>query len=311
MYTFSGDETAPFFDFLDVDVVLVFSCMGATYGTAKNGVGVASMGVMRSKLIMKLIIPIVMAKVLGIYGLIIAIIISTDGAHRIPHIFLGDYLLGGGNGCRSISFVGGNEGSKSFTGTSRINSSGGLSNYNSMLTSNFDGKGTWLIFNLGDTIYINDFNSQDKDPIKAIHFSNSNPVCHAFDAKAKDGHDLLIGLNSRNVYPVSLRHQLQDFGKKLVGAQHYNKYGSVSTNYCTSIALIPQGYGVFVVAHSIGNLSMYEKAKDGTGSLLLHIHGPIRSFELLAAASGKILSKEAHPRAYERKIRGDFGKGAS
>ena len=56
---------------------------------------------------------------------------------------------------------------------------------------------------------------------------------------------------------------------------------------------------------------MYEKAKDGTGSLLLHIHGPVRSFELLAAASGKILFKEAHPRAYERKIRGDFGKGAS
>lgn len=35
-----------------------------------------------------------------------------------------------------------------------------------------------------------------QDPIKAIHFSNSNPVCHAFDQDAKDGHDLLIGLNS-------------------------------------------------------------------------------------------------------------------
>ena len=87
MYTFNGDETAPFFGFLDVAVVLVFSCMGATYGTAKSGVGVASMGVMRSKLVMKLIIPVVMARVLGIYGLIIAIIISIDGAHRIPHIF--------------------------------------------------------------------------------------------------------------------------------------------------------------------------------------------------------------------------------
>ncbi|KAL6342833.1 hypothetical protein AAG906_016852 [Vitis piasezkii] len=100
MYTFSGDETAPFLGFLDVAVVLVFSCMGATYGTAKSGVGVASMGVMRSKLVMKSIIPVVMARVLGIYGLIIAIIISTDG----------------------------NEGSKSFTGTSRINSSGAIHN---------------------------------------------------------------------------------------------------------------------------------------------------------------------------------------
>jgi hypothetical protein len=35
-----------------------------------------------------------------------------------------------------------------------------------------------------------------QDPIKSIHFSNSNPVCHAFDQDAKDGHDLLIGLFS-------------------------------------------------------------------------------------------------------------------
>ena len=35
-----------------------------------------------------------------------------------------------------------------------------------------------------------------QDPIKAIHFGNSNPVCHAFDADVKDGHDLLIGLQS-------------------------------------------------------------------------------------------------------------------
>ena len=38
------------------------------------------------------------------------------------------------------------------------------------------------------------------------------------------------------VYSVSLRQQLQDVGKKLVGAQHYNKDGSVSNrqdlDYC-------------------------------------------------------------------------------
>ena len=46
--------------------------MGAAYGTAKSGVGVASMGVMRPELVMKSIVPVVMAGVLGIYGLIIA-----------------------------------------------------------------------------------------------------------------------------------------------------------------------------------------------------------------------------------------------
>ncbi|KAF2604433.1 hypothetical protein F2Q70_00024799 [Brassica cretica] len=42
--------------------------MGATYGTAKSGVGMASMGVMRPELVMKSIVPVVMAGVLGIYG---------------------------------------------------------------------------------------------------------------------------------------------------------------------------------------------------------------------------------------------------
>lgn len=55
--------------------------MGAAYGTAKSGVGIASMGVMRPELVMKSIVPVVMAGVLGIYGLIIAVIISTGGEH--------------------------------------------------------------------------------------------------------------------------------------------------------------------------------------------------------------------------------------
>jgi V-type H+-transporting ATPase proteolipid subunit len=61
--------------------------MGAAYGTAKSGVGIASMGVMRPELVMKSIVPVVMAGVLGIYGLIIAVIISTQSAlpHRSPH----------------------------------------------------------------------------------------------------------------------------------------------------------------------------------------------------------------------------------
>jgi hypothetical protein len=35
-----------------------------------------------------------------------------------------------------------------------------------------------------------------QDPIKSIHFSSSNPLCHAFDPEAKDGHDLLVGVFS-------------------------------------------------------------------------------------------------------------------
>ncbi|KAL5546182.1 hypothetical protein UlMin_005869 [Ulmus minor] len=173
-------------------------------------------------------------------------------------------LLGGSNGSRALSFVGGNGGSKSLS-ASRVGSLGASSSTSLSSTTNFDGKGTYLIFNVGDAIFISDLNSLDKDPIKSIHFSNSNPICHAFDEDAKDGHDLIIGLTSGDVYSVSLRQQLQDVGKKLVGAQHYNKDGSVNNSRCTSIAWVPQGEGSFVVAHADGNLYVYEKSKDGAG----------------------------------------------
>lgn len=174
-------------------------------------------------------------------------------------------LLGTGNGSRTLGFGGGNGGSKSISGSSRIGSLGASSSSTSMTNTNFDGKGTYIIFNVGDAIFISDLNSQDKDPIKSIHFSNSNPVCHAFDQDAKDGHDLLIGLNSGDVYSVSLRQQLQDVGKKLVGAHHYNKDGSVNNSRCTSVAWVPGGEGAFVVGHADGNLYVYEKSKDGAG----------------------------------------------
>ncbi|KAK9012262.1 hypothetical protein V6N11_040325 [Hibiscus sabdariffa] len=85
-----GDETAPFFGFLGAAAALVFSCMGAAYGTAKSGVGVASMGVMRPELVMKSIVPVVMAGVLGIYGLIIAVIISTGINPKAKSYYLFD-----------------------------------------------------------------------------------------------------------------------------------------------------------------------------------------------------------------------------
>lgn len=67
---------------------------GAAYGTAKSGVGIASMGVMRPELVMKSIVPVVMAGVLGIYGLIIAVIISTGSKHprSLPMVLV--WLLG-------------------------------------------------------------------------------------------------------------------------------------------------------------------------------------------------------------------------
>merc|ERR1719215_479263 len=55
---------------------LIFANLGAAYGTAKAGVGVAQLGVMAPMKIMRGIVPVVMAGILGIYGLIVAVIIS-------------------------------------------------------------------------------------------------------------------------------------------------------------------------------------------------------------------------------------------
>lgn len=71
-------------------------------------------------------------------------------------------LLGAGNGSRALGFGGGNGGSKSLSGSSRMGSLGASSSSTSLTNTNFDGKGTYIIFNVGDAIFISDLNSQDK-----------------------------------------------------------------------------------------------------------------------------------------------------
>ena len=76
MSTETCPTSAPFFGFMGGTSALVFANIGAAYGTAKSGVGIASMGVMNPGLVMRNIIPVVMAGVLGIYGLIVAVILQ-------------------------------------------------------------------------------------------------------------------------------------------------------------------------------------------------------------------------------------------
>lgn len=68
-----------FFGFMGITGALVFCNLGAAYGTAKAGVGIASVGVLKSELIFKSLIPIIMAGILGIYGLIVSIILQARG----------------------------------------------------------------------------------------------------------------------------------------------------------------------------------------------------------------------------------------
>lgn len=62
---------------------------GAAYGTAKAGMGIGAMGVMHPQLVMRNIIPVVMAGVLGIYGLIVSVILlgSSESARPLVVVF--------------------------------------------------------------------------------------------------------------------------------------------------------------------------------------------------------------------------------
>lgn len=79
-----NQETDPEFHFayamgyMGIVFALVLANLGAAYGTAKSGVGICAMGVMKPGVIVKGVIPVIMAGILGIYGLIVSVILSQN-----------------------------------------------------------------------------------------------------------------------------------------------------------------------------------------------------------------------------------------
>jgi len=67
---------APVLGFGGMVFAVVAANAGGAYGTAKAGQGIMAMGIRSPELVMKNIIPVVMAGVLGIYGLIVAVILN-------------------------------------------------------------------------------------------------------------------------------------------------------------------------------------------------------------------------------------------
>ena len=64
--------------YMGIVFALVLANLGAAYGTAKSGVGICAMGVMKPGVIVKGVIPVIMAGILGIYGLIVSVILSQN-----------------------------------------------------------------------------------------------------------------------------------------------------------------------------------------------------------------------------------------
>ena len=67
-----------FWGYMGIASALCFANIGAAYGTAKSGVGILTMGISRPEIIIKSVIPVIMAGILGIYGLIVAVILKQN-----------------------------------------------------------------------------------------------------------------------------------------------------------------------------------------------------------------------------------------
>ena len=95
-------EYSSFFAVMGAAAAIIFSSIGAAYGTAKSGVGISAMAVMRPDLIIRSIIPVVMAGIVGIYGLVVSVVIINSLNDKIT-LFKSFAALGGG---LSVGFSG-------------------------------------------------------------------------------------------------------------------------------------------------------------------------------------------------------------
>lgn len=90
------DPEAILFGMLGAAASLALANVGAAFGTAKAGVAVAQLGIVQPTRVMRGIVPVVMAGILGIYGLIVSVIICNNMKLGQYPIFSGYMHLGAG-----------------------------------------------------------------------------------------------------------------------------------------------------------------------------------------------------------------------
>ncbi|KAJ7288351.1 hypothetical protein C8J57DRAFT_1279925 [Mycena rebaudengoi] len=61
---------------------MVLSTVGAAFGTAKAGIGIAGLGTFKPELIMKSLVPVVMSGIIAVYGLVVSVLIA--GITSVP-----------------------------------------------------------------------------------------------------------------------------------------------------------------------------------------------------------------------------------
>ncbi|KDQ06781.1 hypothetical protein BOTBODRAFT_39324 [Botryobasidium botryosum FD-172 SS1] len=91
---------APFFGFAGVASAMIFSTIGAAYGTSKAGIGITGMGTFKPELIMKSLVPVVMSSIVAVYGLVVSVLISSSLAPDKDYpLYFGFVHLAAGLSC--------------------------------------------------------------------------------------------------------------------------------------------------------------------------------------------------------------------
>ena len=88
-------------------MALILSNVGAAYGTAKSSIGIANLGLVNPNKIFRALIPIIMAGILGIYGLIVGVILSKKAKDENLSLRNGFMYMGAGLCCGFSSLASG------------------------------------------------------------------------------------------------------------------------------------------------------------------------------------------------------------
>ena len=68
----------PLLGAMGATAAMIFSTTGAAYGIAKSGTGLAAVSAKNPELIMKCIIPVVMAGMIGVYGVVVTVLLVSQ-----------------------------------------------------------------------------------------------------------------------------------------------------------------------------------------------------------------------------------------
>jgi len=98
---------APFFGFAGVASAMIFSTVGAAFGTAKAGIGIAGLGTFKPELIMKSLVPVVMAGIIAVYGLVVSVLIVGNLNPSNYSLAAGFIHLGAGISCGTTGIAAG------------------------------------------------------------------------------------------------------------------------------------------------------------------------------------------------------------